>query len=102
MRVLVRALVGTASLLLAADATFATMFTVTNLNNIGPGSLRDTIGAANSGDTIVFAVTGTIALSSPEILIDKNLAINGPAGGITIQQQSFFNPVCKLKNRTAH
>ena len=82
MRALVRALVGTASVLLAVDSTFATTFTVTNLNDSGSGSLRDTIAAANSGDTIVFAVTGTIALSSPEILIDKDLTINGPAGGI--------------------
>ena len=52
---------------------------VQNTADSGPGSLRDTIGYANPGDTIVFApgVTGTITLSSP-LDIEKDLDIEGP------------------------
>lgn len=52
--------------------------TVTNLNDSGPSSLRDLIAAANSDDTIDFAVTGIITLTSGELLISKNLTISGP------------------------
>jgi hypothetical protein len=51
---------------------------VTNLNDSGPGSLRDAIALANSGDVIVFGVTGTITLTSGELQITKDLTINGP------------------------
>src|SRR5260370_36141769 len=64
---------------------YATTLTVTNLNDSGAGSLRDTIAAANNGDTINFAVTGTIILSS-EIQFAKNLNISGPgADQLTVQ-----------------
>src|SRR4029079_15576110 len=68
---------------------FAAVLTVTNLNDNGPGSLRDTIAAAASGDTIVFAVTGTIALTSGDLVIDRNLIISGPGPGyVTVQRSS--------------
>jgi hypothetical protein len=60
--------------------------TVTNLNdnNIG-ATLRNEIGAAQSGDTIVFAkgLSGAIGLSGPgangfELILNKNLDIEGP------------------------
>ena len=60
--------------------------TVTNLNDSGPGSLRDAITIqANPGDTIQFAESlagGTITLLS-EIAINNSLTITGPAAGIT-------------------
>ncbi|HQZ95644.1 MAG TPA: choice-of-anchor Q domain-containing protein [Pyrinomonadaceae bacterium] len=58
---------------------FATL-TVTNTNDSGAGSLRQTVIDALPGDTIVFGggVTGAITLSSGEILINKNLTIDGP------------------------
>ena len=43
--------------------------------------LRDAIAAAASGDTITFAVTGTITLAS-ELAIDKNLTIQGPGANL--------------------
>ncbi len=51
---------------------------VTNLNDAGAGSLRQAIFDAAAGDTIEFAVTGDIILTSGHLVIDKNLTINGP------------------------
>jgi hypothetical protein len=64
--------------LFSASPTLAATITVTNLNDSGPGSLRDAIAAASPGDTIVFSVTGTITLTRGELLISKNLTIKGP------------------------
>jgi hypothetical protein len=59
---------------------------VTNLGDGGKGSLRYEIGAAHSGDTIVFDKKldgGTITLwSQNELLINKNLTIQGPGAGL--------------------
>ena len=38
----------------------ANIVTVTNTNDNGPGSLRQALADASRGDTITFAVTGTI------------------------------------------
>src|SRR5204863_3714992 len=62
----------------------ATTRTVTNLNDNGAGSLRDTIAAAAAGDVINFSVTGTITLTGGELAISRNLTISGPSGGITV------------------
>jgi hypothetical protein len=54
--------------------------TVHNNADSGAGSLRDTIAAASSGDTIVFAHNledQTIKLTTGELLINKNLNIVG-------------------------
>jgi CSLREA domain-containing protein len=55
--------------------------TVTNLNDSGAGSLRDTIAIAVAGDTIQFGVTGTITLTSDQLTVNKNLTIAGPGPG---------------------
>src|SRR5206468_7595987 len=52
--------------------------TVTNTNDSGPGSLRQALVDANDGDTITFAVTGTIGLTSGELLVNKSITISGP------------------------
>ena len=49
----------------------ATTLTVTNTNDSGLGSLRQALATANDRDTINFAVTGTISLTSGELLVDK-------------------------------
>ena len=51
---------------------------MTNTNDSGPGSLRQALADANDGDTIAFAVTGTIGLTSGELLVAKNITISGP------------------------
>jgi predicted outer membrane repeat protein len=57
--------------------------TVTNNNDSGAGSLRDAVATAAPGQTIDFSTAGPIVLTSGEILIDKDLTIDGGAG-ITI------------------
>src|SRR5207248_8677930 len=55
-----------------------TTIVVTNTNDSGPGSLRNALAIANDGDTITFAVTGTITLTSGELLVNKSVIISGP------------------------
>ena len=54
------------------------IITVTNTNDSGLGSLRQALVDANDGDTITFAVTGTIGLTSGELLVNKSITISGP------------------------
>ena len=80
-----RVLVGVLVLFLALAGSnlpvaHAATITVSNTNDSGPGSLRQAIADAASGDIIAFApgLTGTITLTSGELLIDKDLTIIGP------------------------
>jgi hypothetical protein len=57
---------------------YVTTITVTNTNDRGPGLLRQALASANDADTINFSVTGTIALTSGGLMIDKNVTISGP------------------------
>jgi hypothetical protein len=91
---------GTPALLLSSAAIFAlasvtaqsAVLTVTNTQDNGAGSLRDTVAAAANGDTIQFdpALNGqAITLTSAQMVIDKNLSINGPgANQLTIQRST--------------
>src|SRR4051812_44391293 len=56
----------------------ADIVTVTNTNDSGLGSLRDALAIANDGDTVDFAVTGTITLTSGRLMVDKSITISGP------------------------
>ena len=51
---------------------------VTNTANSGPGSLRQAIVDAAPGETLTFAVSGAITLTSGELLISTNRTITGP------------------------
>jgi hypothetical protein len=55
-----------------------------NANDSGVGSLRQALADANDGDTINFdvSVTGTITLSSGELLVNDNITISGPGANI--------------------
>jgi predicted outer membrane repeat protein len=59
----------------------AAMLIVTTTNDNGAGSLRQTLVAAHDNDTITFAVTGSIVLTSGELLVDKSITIAGPGLG---------------------
>jgi len=51
----------------------------------GDCSLRDAIQVAGDGDTIIFSVSGTIALTLGQLVMYKNLTISGPgASNLTI------------------
>lgn len=75
----------------------AATLTVTSVADDGSaGTLRSIIQNAAPGDTIIFAVTGTITLTS-EITLDKNLNIQGPgASSLTLSGNNanriFFIP----------
>jgi hypothetical protein len=60
----------------------ATTITVTNTNDSGPGSLRQALADAHDGDTINFAVTGAISLTSGELLITRSVTISGPGANV--------------------
>jgi hypothetical protein len=71
---------------LAAGPQYLTIqvatITVTNTNDNGPGSLRQALADAQDGNTIQFdpALNGqTISLTSGELVINKNISINGPS-----------------------
>ena len=72
---------------------------VTNTNDSGPGSLRQTIAEACPNATItfdtagVFATPQTITLTSAGLLIDKNLTIDGPgASQLTVSGNISHRP----------
>lgn len=87
------------SLALTAKPAQAATITVTTTADSGPGSLRQAINDAVSGDTITFALPNpsTITLNS-ELVIAKNLTIQGPgAAALTISGANktrlfFINP----------
>jgi hypothetical protein len=67
--------------------------TVTNTNDSGPGSLRQALANANDGDAINFAVSGTIALTSGELLVDKSVTISGPGAAVLAVDGDFTSRV---------
>ena len=54
---------------------------VRNLNDDGKGSLRQVIRSAANKDQIQFQVSGHIQLLTGELLVDKDLTIEGPSSG---------------------
>jgi len=72
MKTLYSILVG---LMAASGITPLIAATVTNLNDNGPGSLR---AALQTGGDIDFAVTGTITLTSGELVVNQPTTIAGP------------------------
>jgi chitodextrinase len=75
--------------LLGACPLFAIQLTVYNTNDVGAGSLRQAIqdnAALGGGNTVVFSnvVTGTITLTSGELLITNNVTILGPTTSLAV------------------
>ena len=83
--------------------SFGATVTVTNGSNTGTGSLRSAISSASSGDIIVFSGVTTVSLTSGELIINKNLTING-GSGVTITRSSgtfrIFNIEMCIRDRT--
>ena len=73
---------------LGVGTAHAATFTVTSTGDAGPGTLREAVDLANAApgaDTINFAVTGTITLTTGVIRILDALTIQGPgAANLTI------------------
>jgi hypothetical protein len=63
---------------------YATTITVTKTNDSGPGTLRQALADVQDGDTIEFNFGGaaTISLTSDELVINKNITVNGPGANL--------------------
>ena len=73
-----KTLIWLALLSLSASAAHAATITVTSTADPGAGTLRQALLDANSsGDTLVLP-SGTITLSSGELLVNKSLTLSGP------------------------
>ena len=82
--------IGVLLLCAVAIPVHATTITVTNTNDSGPGSLRQALADASDGDTITFAVTGAIQLTSGELVIDNSITISGPgADSLAVFSNTF-------------
>ncbi|MFN7929188.1 MAG: choice-of-anchor Q domain-containing protein [Blastocatellia bacterium] len=82
-------------------ANFCTNSTVvTNTNDSGAGSLRQILNDACPGSTITFAsnVTGVITLTSGELVIGKNLTIQGPGEQVLSISGNLSSRVFRITN----
>lgn len=73
----------------------ASTLTVTNTLDSGVGSLRQALADASNGDAIQFdpALNGqTIALTSGELVIDKNIIISGPGSNLISVSKNSASP----------
>ena len=74
------------------------VYRVTNLNDSGPGSLREAVGQGNR--LVVFEVSGCIRLKSHVILGADNITIAGqtaPGAGITVQGKEIQAKATNLR-----
>ncbi|MFN0111434.1 MAG: choice-of-anchor Q domain-containing protein [Blastocatellia bacterium] len=91
---------------MALPAPLFANVTVTKLADTNDGvcdadcSLREAIAAAASGDTITFAVTGTIVLGGTELTIDKDLTIQGPGAQLLTISGNQASRVFNIGNVT--
>ena len=79
-------------LCLIGQATIAETITVTNGNDSGPGSLRNALEQAQSGDVIIFSDVREVMLTSGYLTINKNVTIKG--NGVTIR--GAFSPIMQV------
>src|SRR6266446_73332 len=77
----------------------ATTLIVTTTADSGPGSLRQALADAQDGDTIQFdpALNGqTILLTTAELVINKNITINGPGADLLSVSRSSGAPPFRI------
>src|SRR5262249_19789096 len=87
------------------DRCLPSTFTVLNLLDSGADSLRAAVTAANPNpgpDTIDFATTGTIALTSGELDITESVTINGPGASALTVSGSHRSTVFDVAGSTIH
>src|SRR5262245_49475967 len=82
-------------------------FTVLNLNDAGPGSLRQAVLDANSTavpDLINFqsGLNGTITLTSGQLLVSQDLTINGPGANLLTVSGNHASRVFELSAGGTH
>jgi hypothetical protein len=68
------------TLLCAAMASVQNLHaaTVTSTADSGAGTLREALASASDGDTVDFSVSGTITLTSGQLVVNNSLTISGP------------------------
>jgi predicted outer membrane repeat protein len=71
---------------------FGTNWTVTSAADNGPGSLRQLVFDAQSGDTITFAISDSIVLRS-QVNVDKDIHIWGPANELQVLSGNDSNRI---------
>jgi hypothetical protein len=99
-RTLHSAIIGALFLCVFAMPAHAETIAVINTNDSGPGSLRQALVDASDGDTIAFAVTGTIVLTGGGLVIDKRVTISGPgADHLSIDGNQAQGPV-RIRGRS--
>jgi hypothetical protein len=86
------------AVVMPAGAQAATL-TVTNLNDRGPGSLRQAIAAAAPGDTITFqaGLSGTITLTSGQLTLAKDLTLAGPGADVLAISGNYRSRVLEIR-----
>jgi hypothetical protein len=76
---------------------------VTNLSDSGAGSLRQAIADAAPASIITFGVSGTITLTSGELVVNKDLSIVGPgAANLSISGNTTIALSSRVINNSAH
>jgi hypothetical protein len=89
-------LLGICALMLGSITVSQATITVTSLNDGGAGSLRQAIADAALGDTINFAVTGTITLTNEIVIQNNGVTIIGPGAKILTVSGNNSNRVFRL------
>src|SRR6266581_7984433 len=78
----------------------AATLTVTTTADSGTGSLRASLKNSRNGDTINFAVTGTIVLTGGELLVSKSVNILGPGASNLTVSGNHASRVFRISSRT--
>lgn len=82
------------------EQAHAASITVTNCNDSGPGSLRDTLASAASGSIITFSLSCDIKLNSTLTISTNNLTLDGQGQQVTLDGQHAVQDLIVSSNIT--